>query len=310
MPPAPIILTRPEKLPNGYCQMISLAWFVYDYALTFDDEFRYIWCRKVTWNSVVFLLTRYLAGLMLVLSAVMCTVRGFTTFMHLARLVRGYRDLCLYFLVQVILQSRLYVMYNRSRRLLLINACLMVVEHIVSGTIMILYYRIEQPVIVPPWTLGSCFNERPQEFAAVWAAPFESYLAVLAVHKIVKEYSLLRNTSRMSSLMVRDNIVYFFIIVLAMIVNVVVYGLDTGLNPGISVTTIVHAAGAIGGMRIILSLLRNADCDLLHSSTHVTASGTRIVFRRGDMERITLSNPVPRPSASNILGTALRMLSA
>ncbi|EJD42836.1 hypothetical protein AURDEDRAFT_168080 [Auricularia subglabra TFB-10046 SS5] len=329
MPPAPIILTRPDELPNGYCQMISLAWFIYDYALTFDDEFRYIWRRKVTWSSVVFLLTRYLAGLMLVLSALTCTIRGFTTTQECSLFdwFEGIGTFVLFFFVQgndpapsihvrlsgaVILQSRLYVMYNRSRRLLLFNACLMVVEHIVSGTVMVLYYRIEQPVIVPPWTLGSCFNERPQVFAAVWAAPlaFESYLAILAVRKIVEEHSLLRNTSSLMSLMVRDNIVYFFIIVLAMIVNVVVYGLDTGLNPGVSVTTIVHAAGAIGGTRIILSLLRNAD-DVLHSSTRGTSTGTRIVFRRGDLESVTPSNPAPlplRPSASNLLGTASRVL--
>lgn len=280
----PIVLTDPGDLPNAYCPMIAMAWFFYDYALTFGDEVQYIWRRKVTWSAIMFLLTRYLAGLMVIVNTLPCTVRGFTAFeCSLFAWFEGIGTFILFFFIQVILQLRLYVMYNRSRRIFIINACLMVIEFGVSGVLMKIYYPNVTPVIVPPSTLGSCYVERPQESAAVWAPPvaFESYLAILAVWKIVQEHSLLRDTSSLMSLMVRDNIVYFLLIVLAMTVNPLVFAFTTGLNPGNSGTTIVPAAGAIGATRIILSLLRNSD-NVLTCSTLDTAydrtTGTCIMF--------------------------------
>lgn len=87
-------------------------------------------------------------------------------------------------------------------------------------------------VIVPSYVLGSCFSERQPKMAAVWAArtpltqtlsasashpwiaialAFESYLAFLAVRKLTRVRIL--EGGSLLDLMIRDNIVYFFMCV-------------------------------------------------------------------------------------------------
>lgn len=38
---------------------VALAMFFYDYALTFGDEFQYIWRRPVTGIKILYLILRY-----------------------------------------------------------------------------------------------------------------------------------------------------------------------------------------------------------------------------------------------------------
>ncbi|KZW02325.1 hypothetical protein EXIGLDRAFT_485049 [Exidia glandulosa HHB12029] len=279
------VITDPGQLPTGYCQMFALSWFLYDYALTFDDEVRYIWSRRIKMNSILFLVTRYFTGLLLVMSAITCTVRGFSQTVNATSSIGlkvSARSFCLlsckvhrlprlvltdlFTRLPVILQSRIYIMYDRSRVILKTNIGLCILEVIIAGVILALYFGHSTRVIVPSYVLGSCFSERQPKMAAVWAAPlaFESYLAFLAVRKLTRVRIL--EGGSLLDLMIRDNIVYFFIIVLAMMVNLFMT-IFTGLNPGVSVITVVHAAGAVGGTRIVLSLLKTGD-ESIHLSSN------------------------------------------
>ncbi|EJD42806.1 hypothetical protein AURDEDRAFT_126178 [Auricularia subglabra TFB-10046 SS5] len=249
----PVFVTKASELPNGYTQMFALSWFLYDYVLTVDDE-----GRRITWNAVLFLACAA--------SHKSCDI--FDWFESIGTFV-------LFFFVQCILQARIYAMYDRSRTILYSNIALFVLEAIVAGIVTAFYFGDAVRVIVPSWVLGSCFTERRTEFAGVWAAPlaFESYLAFLAIRKMFQVYESLKALDGMSliALMVRDNIIYFLMIVAAMMVNLFIFAFKPGLNPGVSVITIVHAAGAIGGTRIVLSLLRNAETSVRLSSSKGTA---------------------------------------
>ncbi|KAH7091720.1 hypothetical protein BKA62DRAFT_724234 [Auriculariales sp. MPI-PUGE-AT-0066] len=274
------IITDLRELPNGYCQMIAFAWFAYDFALTFSDE-----RRRLRWNAALFLSTRYFTFALLVMSVITCTVSGFSQLgCSIFDWAESIGTIILVALVQIILQTRIYVIYGRSRRILIANIALFSLEAIIAGIMTALYFGGEIQAIVPTSTLGSCFAIRQKKLAAVWAAPlaFETYLAVLAVHKLREEWQLMRLLHDMSimTLIIRDNILYFLLIIMAMITNIVCE-IRTELNPGISVITIVHAVGAIGGSRIVLSLL--------HGTEHVFAASI-VMFKPQDSSQSSSDN--------------------
>lgn len=47
--------------------MVLTAFWAYDYLLTLPDEFRLIWKKRVTGPAIIFMLTRYLAWLSIIL---------------------------------------------------------------------------------------------------------------------------------------------------------------------------------------------------------------------------------------------------
>ena len=66
--------------------MVLLVLFLYDYLITFEQEVRFIWGRKLTGANVIFILNRYptlVMCLMVVIGCwpVECEVSAFTMFL-------------------------------------------------------------------------------------------------------------------------------------------------------------------------------------------------------------------------------------
>ncbi|KAF8480582.1 hypothetical protein JB92DRAFT_1761020 [Gautieria morchelliformis] len=56
--------------PRKYVAVAALAMLTYDYALTFDDEFEFVWKRRWSLGKILFIFNRYF-GLLSLLSVVM-----------------------------------------------------------------------------------------------------------------------------------------------------------------------------------------------------------------------------------------------
>ncbi|EJD40830.1 hypothetical protein AURDEDRAFT_186801 [Auricularia subglabra TFB-10046 SS5] len=245
--------------PTGYLALACLTWMLYDYLITLNDEIEFIWTRKWTFTTVLFLLMRW-STLLLLLNQVVffvflenvskssCDALSWGTAIATAVVLLE---------VEIVLQLRIYAMYERSRRILWINACLCGMECLCAALIIAKYFSRANFVPVPNWIIGACYDIRPKQLGVVWVPPmcYELYLASLAVYKIVQTHRASEGSiaNNLLTVLVRDSIGQFFFIIAAMVVNCVLW-VKTEITPGDSAVNIVHACGAIGGVRLILNM--------------------------------------------------------
>jgi len=248
-----------QVTPTGYCQMVAVGWYFYEYLLSFGDEVEYIWARTWTWSKILFLLTRYLTMLLLVGSATVYVLPGLgedacNSFDWAA----AFGTFAVVILVEAILQLRIYLLYGKSRKILITNLLLFVLHVGCAAALVAVYFPQQVFAPVPAGVLGSCYDYRLPQLSAVWATPlaYELYLTVLAVYKIREQHSL-RDPLGGTSLIVvlaRDSVVYFFLITFVIIVNIFLWTFTS--TPGNSAVSLIHVGGAIGGCRLIISLRR------------------------------------------------------
>ncbi|KZV97788.1 hypothetical protein EXIGLDRAFT_832673 [Exidia glandulosa HHB12029] len=257
--------------PTGYLQLACLSWFAYDWAIAMDEEVEFIWARNWTFTKVLFILMRWTTAALLVSETII--------YVFFENLSQAYAcqtfelqplgtdiaigTVVVIFEVQIILQLRIYVMYERSRRLLLVNIVLCLLELGCAVVIMAKYFAQARFVEVPEWIMGACYDVRPRVLSTVWVAPlcYELYIAILAVLKVVENKRLglygYTDNSNLLSTLVRDSVGYFFLLAACAGVNIVLWS-ETVVTPGDSAVGLIHAAGGIGGTRLILSMRRAA----------------------------------------------------
>jgi len=104
----------------------SLVWVLHDYFVTLEDEITYIWTQRPSFGRFMFFWIRYYTILLLIFDAVQAhalTLPGVRT-----------RELCLasdltnrivgainLWSVEIIMQMRIYVLFNRSKKVALFN---------------------------------------------------------------------------------------------------------------------------------------------------------------------------------------------
>lgn len=86
---------------------------------------------------------------------------------------------------------------------------------------------------------------------------YESYLATLAILKIVRDPVLVPGHKTLLGLLVRDSVIYFIFVVSLVAVNAIVFAFQPTM-PGVAISSLVDAASSIGGTRMIISLRKAA----------------------------------------------------
>jgi hypothetical protein len=247
----------------GYCKSAALSWLLYDMILTIGDEVNYIWSRRWSTFTALFFIVRYVPLLAVTSSAVTSLLPDVAPqICDIFSWIEAGCTFVILVVVQIIMQFRLYVMYQKSRKVLIANICLCVIEVGVAVALVVLEFTKTQPLPNSPFVWGSCFSLSPKEIAVVLLAPlaYESYLALLAINKTVQT-----NRTRMAvgkrtnlmSLLVRDNIVYF-VLIAGTLIWVTLVWFFYPVNPGNSLISFTHVSGSIGGTRLIINVRRTA----------------------------------------------------
>ncbi|KAI6114732.1 hypothetical protein EDD16DRAFT_1597843, partial [Pisolithus croceorrhizus] len=115
---------------------------VYDYVISIDREIEYIWNRPRTTTTILYLIVRYFGTRTqpAFVSVFLSNVSGENLPDILAGkiflAVQGWPSCGVLWLVQTILQLRLYVLYDRSRRVLLFMGSGFVVEIMAMAAIL------------------------------------------------------------------------------------------------------------------------------------------------------------------------------
>jgi len=128
------VITRHAHFTVGWFDFASMAVLIYDYFLTLDAETRFVW--RSSWNigKVLFILTRYTAFLdtSIVLFVATYQPKSLDICPPLYG-IAGWMEVIGITIAEIILVLRTWVIWDRSRWILISLACLLTAVGITEG---------------------------------------------------------------------------------------------------------------------------------------------------------------------------------
>ncbi|KAF8963229.1 hypothetical protein BDZ97DRAFT_1821153 [Flammula alnicola] len=274
--------------------LASLVWVLHDYFVTLEDEVRYIWSQKPNFGRFMFLWVRYYTIFLVgfdvlqihtfaipgVASHALCVAADPTT-----RLV-GAVSL---WSVEIIMQLRIYILYNRSKRVALFNGVLFLTSIGLFLWLVIVNAVRRSNVLrgsIAKLPLPGCPTVNGGTEWAQWipATAFEGVLFGFALYRAamsVAARTKLNQRLSLTAILIHENILYFLVVSCILVLNnLMVVGATRipwfGFGP-------FHAAVGIATCRMLIHLRKFAIKNLdgpnqTSNNTKMTAGGP--VFNR------------------------------
>ncbi|KAF8464351.1 hypothetical protein JB92DRAFT_3064508 [Gautieria morchelliformis] len=118
-PPQAMVAMAASSFPTKCSEVASFAFFLYDHAITFDAEVRYIWKAQLSLGKILFIWTRYLGLLSLILEITVLFHESLSDkFCHGFVWWEAVSMLVLNISVEVILLARVYAVYDFNRKII------------------------------------------------------------------------------------------------------------------------------------------------------------------------------------------------
>ncbi|THU90879.1 hypothetical protein K435DRAFT_968436 [Dendrothele bispora CBS 962.96] len=254
-------------IPLRVC-LVGLTWGLHDYFVTLEDEIRYIWPQKFNVAKFFFLWIRYYTVTLLLFDVVQIHVFAIPgvasddVCVALDPITRVASVISLWS-VEIIMQLRVYALFKCSKRVAVFNGILFLGS--IAGFLWILYHNtqrrgaiIADAIHLP---LPGCPSIHTGIEWAQWvpATAYECVLFGFALYKTLRSTTeRIRNGVHVSlySLLLRDNLFYFFgIACLLVFNNLMVVGLTH--IPWFSYSPF-HAAVGILTTRMMLNIRKAA----------------------------------------------------
>ncbi|OAX31812.1 hypothetical protein K503DRAFT_870475 [Rhizopogon vinicolor AM-OR11-026] len=207
---------------NNYTSVVIFVLISYEYLVLLEDEVKYVWKRRWSRMTCLYLVVRYL-GLFL---ALLCGCWGGLWYMpdavsyDLAVLIEwGFS--VYYCFVEAILIWRLYALYNQSKRLLhVLSGLFLPIVTLSIGTDIYLYSRpssfsvIEVVTPIATYcTLSFHLGPMPAIYTSIPMICYDILLVVLATAILVKHLKERRNVEIRPNtymvMIVRHHVIYF-----------------------------------------------------------------------------------------------------
>ncbi|KAJ3837054.1 hypothetical protein EV361DRAFT_908158 [Lentinula raphanica] len=221
-------LYRSNLIPLRVC-LVGLTWGLHDYFITLDDEIRHIWPQRLNFAKFMFLFIRYYTLALLMFDVVQIhvfSIPGVTSdnlCVAMDSIIRVVGAISLWS-VEIIMQLRIYALFNCSKRVAIANSVLFLAS--IAGFIYILVHNAERRRAVIASAIALPLPGCPSIHSGIeWAqwvpaTIYEVILFIYALYKTIKS-ARLRNGVRISlhTLLLRDNLLYFFGIACILIFN-------------------------------------------------------------------------------------------
>ncbi|KAJ7812722.1 hypothetical protein B0H14DRAFT_1452090 [Mycena olivaceomarginata] len=256
-----------------YVVLVGLTWVLHDYLVTLEDEIRYIWPQRLNFGKFLFFWIRYYTIALLLFDAIQIHVfarPGITSnnlCVAMDAIIRVVGAISLWS-VEIIMQLRVYALYNCSKRIAVVNLVLFV-GSIASFIWILVYDHSRRASVIAPaidLRLPGCPTLHSGIEWAQWV-PATVYEGILFGFALVKTFesaiSSLRKdgTLALHKILLRDNILYFFGIAALLVFNNLMV---------VSVTHIpwfsygpFHAAIGIMTSRMLLNLRKATSNELM-----------------------------------------------
>ncbi|KAF7348789.1 UBA-e1-C domain-containing protein [Mycena venus] len=211
--------------------LAGLTWILHDYFITLEDEIRYIWPQRLSFSKFMFFWIRYYSIALLLFDVIQIHVfarPGITSnnlCVAMDTIIRVVGAVSLWS-VEIIMQLRVYALYGCSKRIAAINLVLFVGSIIGFMWILIYNHSRRASVIAGVIHLGlpGCPSVHSGIEWAQWvpATIYEGILFGFALFKTCEStISSLRKDGTLSlyTILLRDNILYFFGIAALLVFN-------------------------------------------------------------------------------------------
>ncbi|KAF9473935.1 hypothetical protein BDN70DRAFT_348524 [Pholiota conissans] len=203
-----------------YTQLASSVIIIFDHLITLGQEVELIWQSTWTLGKILFLLNRYyaLGGIVFNNYAIFRHTVDESVCMALYRW-QGWTGLIACMLAEAILQMRLYALYSLSKKFLAFILTCWIACLTISGYVMYTSLAVltTTPIVIPGGMFCLANNISPH-FYVFWIPmlSFEFLLCLLAVIRGFQTYrsngSLFRTGRKLVGILIRDSVVYFFVI--------------------------------------------------------------------------------------------------
>ncbi|KAF8217410.1 hypothetical protein K438DRAFT_872 [Mycena galopus ATCC 62051] len=253
--------------------LAGLTWILHDYLVTLEDEIRYIWPQRLNFSKFMFLWIRYYSIALLLFDVIQIHVfarPGITSnnlCVAMDTIIRVVGAVSLWS-VEIIMQLRIYALYGCSKRIAAIN--LLLFAGSIVGFMWILIYNHSRRASVIASVIQLPLPGCPSVHSGIeWAqwVPATAYEGILFGFALFKTFqrtiSFFRKGSMVSlyTVLLRDNILYFFGITALLIFNNLMV---------VSVTHIpwfsygpFHAAVGIMTTRMLIHLRKETSKDVI-----------------------------------------------
>ncbi|KDQ50835.1 hypothetical protein JAAARDRAFT_548650 [Jaapia argillacea MUCL 33604] len=234
----------------------------YDHVTSFDQEVELIWQHPGRTGKILYFLTRYCGNCIVLAVFIMVVVDMDSDRVSKVRLyLQIWATAVPAWVVQAIMQFRLFAMYDRSRRLLCFMTTCYVIQ-VVAIMSFTLYQDTEVSVIrVEGWTV-CLLTKVPRLLIGTWLSimAFEGLLFSLALYKTVLHLREMRTNwtrENITTILLRDNLLYFLIMFTTYAMTVVTSSLIPSILSNI-VASFTITLTCIMGSRLILNIRRAA----------------------------------------------------
>ncbi|KAJ7658489.1 hypothetical protein B0H17DRAFT_1096860 [Mycena rosella] len=211
--------------------LVGLTWIIHDYLVTLEDEIRYIWSQRLTLSKAMFLWIRYysIALLMFDTAQIHSFSKPGVTSDHLCvamdTIIRCVGAISLWS-VEIVMALRVYALYGCSKRIAIINALLFAGS--IAGFMYILVYNHSRRADVIAKAIHLPLPGCPTVHSGIeWAqwVPATIYEGILFGFAAFKTFQSAQEGLRkvpgltIYSLLLRDNLIYFFSIACLLVFN-------------------------------------------------------------------------------------------
>ncbi|KIY68951.1 hypothetical protein CYLTODRAFT_443018 [Cylindrobasidium torrendii FP15055 ss-10] len=211
--------------------LVGLTWILHDYLVTLKDEATFIWPQRPSFSKYATLWIRYYTIALLIFDT--CQIHAFsipgvtsdTLCVAIDPITRIAGAVSLWS-VEIILQVRIYALYGCSRKVATINAILFAASVGVFIWILVVNAKARHTLIAEAvqLPLPGCPSISPPLSWVQWI-PATAYEFVIFLFALAKTFSTTLNLLRqrqtipMMTLLIRDNVLYFFGISALLLMN-------------------------------------------------------------------------------------------
>ncbi|KAF7335758.1 UBA-e1-C domain-containing protein [Mycena venus] len=255
--------------------LAGLTWVLHDYLATVEDEIRYIWPQRLNFSKFMFFWIRYYTIALLLFDVIQIHVfarPGITSnnlCVAMDTIIRVVGAVSLWS-VEIIMQLRVYALYGCSRRIAAINLILFAGS--IVGFMWILIYNHSHRASVIASVIHLDLPGCPSVHSGIeWAqwVPATVYEGILFGFALFKTFettiTALRKDGTLSlhTILLRDNILYFFGIAALLVFNNLMVVNLTHI-PWFSYGPF-HAAVGIMTSRMVINIRKATSSDMMIS---------------------------------------------
>jgi len=207
------------KTIDRSCNASALTLYVWEFFLTLPDEVEYFWGAPWTFIKFLFFVNRYFTLLLVIIMALFdLNVHPTKDICFAWATFAIFAGISSAFVVEVILQVRLYALYRQNKTIILVVSTLFVVQITTMITIALSKLKPDAGLLMIPGFdshLPICSSIIPDKFFAFWipVMTFDFILLVLVTSRAIVHHRSLSDNSWSSSvlmsILVRDSLFYF-----------------------------------------------------------------------------------------------------